>query len=174
MLSQFYIQFLSKLQSQLLSLFSELLLSICLELLSLFSQFHLQLLSKNTLKGLKCGLVGISRLLNSLSKLLVDSRRSINRGSTHSSSSGKPNSLRRLRFLHLFLDQPLSWSGNLFGRLLLGCAKWILLIDHYKMVWLRSLGLLLLLLLLSDGGLISRSWSAEVDRLVDLEAYFST
>ena len=148
-----------------LSLFSELLF----ELLSCFTE----LLSKYALKGQKSSLVGIKRLLSCLDGLLVDSRRSINRGSVNSSSSSRLNSLRRLRFLDLFLDNLLSWSG-LFGSLLPGWTKWLIMIGHWKFVWLRSLGLLLILLLYDDSGLLSRRGSTKVDRLVNHVAYCST
>ena len=150
-----------------------LLFLFLFKLLSCFSQFILQLLSKHILKGLKSSLIDTSWLLNCLYWLLVDSRRSINRGSTHSSSSGRLNSLRRLRCLDLFPDHLLNCSGSFFGSWLLGWAKWVIMIGHWKFVWLRSLELLLLLFLYSDGGLISRRRSSEVDRLFDIEAYCS-
>ena len=157
----------------LLLLFSQFFLMILLELFPLISQFLLQLLGEYALKGLKSCLIDTSRLLNCLNGLLVDSRRSINRGSTDSNSSGRLNSLRRLRFLHLFFDRPLNWSLNLFDRSLLCCALMVILISHWKLVWRRSLRHLLLLLLYGDGRIISRGWSTEVNRLVDKVAYCS-
>ena len=137
--------YVSHLLLKLLFLFSELLLGLLLHLLSLFSELlsHfcleplfllLQLLSKYALKGLKCGLVEISRLLNCANGLLVDFRRRFNRGSTDSSSTSRPNSLRRLRLLGLFLDQPLNLRAYLLGRTLLSCTKWVILIGLCKIV----------------------------------------
>ena len=135
-------------------------------MLSLFSKLLLELLRK-LLYRQKRSLNGISRLLSCLNRLLVDSGRNINRGSTHISSSGRPNSLRRFRFLNLFFSRwHLSLSANLFRRWLLCSCKWVISIGHLRLLWRRSLGLLLLFLF-GDGGLISRRWSSEVDWLFD-------
>ena len=136
------------------------------ELISLFSKFYLQLCLlhlQESLNGFKGNLVSISGLLNWHNRLLLVLWSSINRGITHNSSSGWLNSLRSLR--------PQNWSGNLLRRWLLCCAIRVILTSYKRFVWLRSLGLLLLLL--GDGGLFSRRGSTEVDRLSDLEAYWS-
>ena len=73
----------------------------------------------------------------------------------------------------MFLDHPLSCSVNLFGRLLPGWAKWVIMIGLLKLNWLHSFGLLLLLLLYGDGGLISRRGSTEVDWLAYIVTYCS-
>ena len=148
---------------ELMLLLYKLLLGLCFELLSLFSQFLLQLLSKYTLKGFKSSLIDINWLLFWRNGLLASYMRSINRGSTYSSSSGRLNSLRRLRLLCLFYSQIRWW--------LLCCAIWVILIGCWKLVCLR--GLDLLLLLLDDGGLFSRRGSCEVDWLFDIIVYCS-
>ena len=141
-----------------------------MKLLLMFSLFS-ELLSEYALKCLKSSLVDIRRLLNCLDRLLVDSRKSISRESTVSSFSGKFNSLRRLRLLLLLFNRPLNWS-HLFERSLLCCAIRVILISHWSLVWWRSLGQLLLFLL-GDYWLISRRWSTEVNRLIDIVAYCS-
>ena len=147
-----------------LSLFSELLF----ELLSCFTE----LLSKYALKGQKSSLVNINRWLNWYNGLLVDSWWSINRGFIHSSSSSRLNNLNSLRIFYFFLDWPLSLSRYLVMRSLLCCAKWVTLIRHWRLFWLISLGLLLLLLL-GNGRLILRRWTSEMYGLIYIVAYRS-
>ena len=110
--------------------------------------------------------------MNCFNGLLDGFRRSINRGSTHSNLTSKLISLRRQRFLHLFLGRSLSLRSYLIWRSLLCCAIWIIVIDHRRFVWPRCLRLLLLLLL-GDGRLILRRGPKEMDWLIYVIAYCS-
>ena len=140
-------------------------------LLFLLSEFFLQLLRKYALKGLKSSLIDISWLLDCPNGLLVNSRISINRGSTQSSSFGRLNSLRRLRLLCLFFDRSLNCIDH-YKRFLLRCAFLVIRISHLMLVWLRIIELNFLFFL-DDGGIISRRGSTKVDRLVNQVAYLS-
>ena len=119
--------------------------------------------------------LSLLRLLSRLNWLLHDSRWIINRRSTHNSSFIRLKSLRRLGLLCLFFNRPLNWSLNniyLFRWLLLCSTIWVILIDHWRLIWQGNLWLLHLLLL-GDVGLVSRRGSKEMYGLVNHVAYWS-